>query len=313
MSTQYVFTECKILGIPARVSLTELGPNRLSLRSVGGRNEVGRSGCCSETTLINQGTISSDLENSELSIQPHHLINEGDISVTGLDSLLTIRPDTLLNADGTITAVDTTVNLGGSFTLPDLGTFQRTRGTVNLTGTLRNADDTLAFDSATGTWNLDGGTIVGGAITQSAGVELTVTSSAVLDRHVAGGVNQQLCHVIDIMPTLLDAAGVEPPDQSPTSLEGRSFLSSLSGAPADSTPRAPLFWAYNKGRAVRSGDWKLVSTAKGPWELYNLAKDGTELHDLAATMPQKVADLERLFDQWERRTNLSRKNATNGK
>src|SRR6516165_2114412 len=78
---------------------------------------------------------------------------------------------------GTITATNATVNLGGSFTLAALGTFNRSGGTVNLTGTLDNTGTTLAFTATTGSWNLVNGTLLGGTVTEADGAELTFTSS----------------------------------------------------------------------------------------------------------------------------------------
>ena len=78
---------------------------------------------------------------------------------------------------GTISATGTAVNLGGSFTLESLGTLNRAGGTVNLTGTLNNVGTTLALNATTGSWNLLGGTIVGGTLSESGGAELFFTSS----------------------------------------------------------------------------------------------------------------------------------------
>ena len=78
---------------------------------------------------------------------------------------------------GTITATGSTVNLGGDFTLSALGSFTRSGGTVNLTGTLNDTSATLALDAATGSWNLLGGTISGGTVTEAAGAELAFTTS----------------------------------------------------------------------------------------------------------------------------------------
>jgi arylsulfatase A-like enzyme len=55
---------------------------------------------------------------------------------------------------------------------------------------------------------------------------------------------------------------------------------------------------------VRSGNWKLVSENNKPWELYNLQDDGVELNNLATSKPGKVAELERRFKAWDKRTNL---------
>ena len=58
------------------------------------------------------------------------------------------------------------------------GSFSRTGGTVNLTGTLDNTGSTLALDSRTGGWNVFGGTIIGGTITTSGGNVLTAVNSS---------------------------------------------------------------------------------------------------------------------------------------
>ena len=79
-----------------------------------------------------------------------------------------------------------TLNLGGSFTTAGLGifapapagSFSRTGGTVNVTGTLDNTGSTLALDSRTGGWNVAGGTIIGGTITTSGGNVLTAVDSS---------------------------------------------------------------------------------------------------------------------------------------
>lgn len=121
----------------------------------------------------------------------------------------------------------------------------------------------------------------------------------------AGGIADSVCHAIDIMPTLLAAAGVAPPHQKPFPLEGRSFLPLLEDAPEQCPPHDALFWAHASGKAVRAGDWKIVSRDQEKWELYNLRQDGTELHDLAEAMPERVAELQRLHAEWDERTDLS--------
>ena len=134
---------------------------------------------------------------------------------------------------------------------------------------------------------------------------LIVSWPAGIDPNRAGGLVHDVSHAIDIMPTLVDAGGVAPPEQKPLPFEGRSFCPLLKDAASQGKPRDALFWAHNRGKAVRVGDWKLVSRNKGPWELYNLAEDGTELNDLAKKMPGKVAELEKRHAAWDRRTNVS--------
>ncbi len=125
---------------------------------------------------------------------------------------------------------------------------------------------------------------------------------------LTGGVAGQMLHVIDLMPTLLAATGTDVafrPGKLP--FEGRSFLPILQGRPEAWAPHAELHWAHNKGRATRVDGWKLVADGREPWELYRIDEDGTELHDLAPTLPGKVAELEKLHEAWERRTNLTKK------
>jgi hypothetical protein len=82
----------------------------------------------------------------------------------------------------TLHAENSTVNLGGTFTLATLGTFTRSGGTVNLTGTLDDTGTSLALDTTTGSWQLNGGTIRNGAVTATAGSALIIPvgSSATL-------------------------------------------------------------------------------------------------------------------------------------
>ena len=62
---------------------------------------------------------------------------------------------------GAISETGSIVNLGGTFTLAQLGAINRSAGTINLTGTLTNTGTTFALNASTGSWNLAGGTING--------------------------------------------------------------------------------------------------------------------------------------------------------
>src|SRR5439155_18169770 len=68
-------------------------------------------------------------------------------------------------------------NLDGTFTVPSLGSIQRTGGIVNIVGTLNNAGTTLTLGAASGSWTLNGGTIRGGIVTTSNGARLAATSA----------------------------------------------------------------------------------------------------------------------------------------
>ena len=103
-------------------------------------------------------------------------------------------------------------------------------------------------------------------------------------------------HVIDIAPTVLEmAGGTWPSDQPPT--PGRSLLPAF--AQDGTVAHDCLWWLHTGNRAIRVGDWKLVSAEKqgGDWELYNLAKDRSETQNLASQYPEKVRELEQLWDK----------------
>lgn len=114
-----------------------------------------------------------------------------------------------------------------------------------------------------------------------------------------GELRRNPSHLIDIVPTILELAG------GPT-------YDGLRGAPSHPTPPGkslvPVFtkdnsvehdyfwWFHESNRALRVGDWKLVSAGKdGPWELYDLKTDRSELHDLASSQPTKVAELSKVW------------------
>jgi arylsulfatase len=111
------------------------------------------------------------------------------------------------------------------------------------------------------------------------------------------------CHVADIMPTCLEAAGVAYPGErggrGTLPLEGRSLLPLADGRER-SFERA-LFWEHEGNKAVRMGQFKLVRKHPGPWELYDMAKDRTELRDLAGGEPDRVREMAAAHAEWERR------------
>lgn len=115
-----------------------------------------------------------------------------------------------------------------------------------------------------------------------------------------GSLVDQLAHVIDLMPTFLDAAGIpHPAERSGSGVhrpDGSSLLPVFRGERRE--PASELYWQWSRGRAVRQGRWKLVAVGKGDWELYDVEADGTELRDLASEMPDRVGAMEQLWEQW---------------
>ncbi|MCL4541253.1 MAG: arylsulfatase [Chloroflexi bacterium] len=112
------------------------------------------------------------------------------------------------------------------------------------------------------------------------------------------------CHIIDIFPTILEAASLTYPHTTahgaPLPLEGESWLPLLQGN-AQWRRSHPLFWEHEGNCAVRSERWKLVRKSGDPWELYNIEEDRTELHDLADRHPQVVGELSSRYEEWAER------------
>ncbi len=119
----------------------------------------------------------------------------------------------------------------------------------------------------------------------------------------SGGFSNQIAHVIDFMPTVLAITGCEYPRQfnghDITPPEGISLLPAFEG---ESQPRpAPLFWEFAGNRAMRDGQWKIVSEPSGDWQLFDLDHDRGECHDLAAQMPERLQAMTTAYEQWARR------------
>jgi len=108
--------------------------------------------------------------------------------------------------------------------------------------------------------------------------------------HIAAGTQYpQPISNIDMMPTLVAAAGGKMPSDRP--IDGLNLLPFLGAKPAVQAART-VFWRDGPHRALRNQQWKLISAdlpAKD-W-LFNLATDPTEKVNLAATEPQKLAEL----------------------
>ena len=110
-------------------------------------------------------------------------------------------------------------------------------------------------------------------------------------------------HVIDFMPTLLEMAGVEyPEDRHGDELlppAGRSFLDVLKNQKTDLERK--LFWEYQKNYAMRDGKWKLVqSNLTGDWELYDIEADRGETANLAGKYPERVEQMKAEWQAWHK-------------
>jgi arylsulfatase A-like enzyme len=108
--------------------------------------------------------------------------------------------------------------------------------------------------------------------------------------HIAPGTQyQQPISNIDIMPTVVAAAGAKMPTDR--TIDGLNLLPFLSAKPATQAPR-PLYWRDGSYRAMQDNKWKLIVSErpKKDW-LFNLAEDPTERINLAIDKPQMLAQM----------------------
>ncbi len=118
-----------------------------------------------------------------------------------------------------------------------------------------------------------------------------------------GGIAHTPAHVVDIMPTILEAAGVSYPKEvgghAIQPADGESLMALLDGK---TWSRAqPIYWEHEGNCAVRVGDFKLVRQYGKDWELYDMEKDRTELHDLAGKNHPLEKKLKQEYSSWARR------------
>ena len=128
-----------------------------------------------------------------------------------------------------------------------------------------------------------------------------------------GEVRNQFHHVIDVAPTILEAAGICRSRPSSTGCSSRRWkaracsTASMTGARRTGTPSSTSSLAATAASTTTAGRRSRATPSPGSsprqstpfdddvWELYDTTTDWTQAHDLAAEMPEKLAELQR---QW---------------
>lgn len=138
-----------------------------------------------------------------------------------------------------------------------------------------------------------------------------------------GAIRTQYGHLIDILPTTLELAGLKAPARirhvAQQPIEGTSLAYSITDAKAASRHRVQHYYIFG-ARAIYEDGWKaslpypnsLITGSpnaarpfdENAWELYHVHEDYTERVNLAAKYPEKLAKLKALFEQQAKAHNL---------
>jgi len=137
-----------------------------------------------------------------------------------------------------------------------------------------------------------------------------------------GGMRSQFCHVIDIVPTIYEAAKITPPEmlngakQKP--LDGTSFVYTFDNAGAP-TQHTTQYFEMVGNRAIYKDGWMAsttplrlpwINTGAEPnpddfkWELYNINEDFSQANNLVDKYPDKLKELQDAFDVEARKYNV---------
>ncbi|MEQ6902784.1 arylsulfatase [Nocardioides sp. YIM 152588] len=132
----------------------------------------------------------------------------------------------------------------------------------------------------------------------------------------AGAIRDQLCHIVDVFPTILEVCGVTPPDTvdgvEQQVVDGASMTAAIADAGAPDV-RTTQYFEVMGSRSIIHDGWKATTDhvpdhalsdelvpgsrdlEQDHWALYRLADDFAESRDLSAEHPEVVAELERVW------------------
>lgn len=127
-----------------------------------------------------------------------------------------------------------------------------------------------------------------------------------------GSVVNDPAHLIDVMPTFVEAGGATYPtrfaEHDIQKMEGTSLLPALEAKPLKRS--GPLGFEHHGNLALRDGKWKIVSAYKNKqptkWHLYDMDTDRTELNDLAESNPDKLKEMVARWQAWADRVGVQK-------
>jgi len=138
-----------------------------------------------------------------------------------------------------------------------------------------------------------------------------------------GGLRSQFHHVIDLAPTILEAAGIEAPEKvdgvTQMPIDGTSMGYTFDSSETESTHKTQYFEILGNRGIYHDGfmascfhgrvPWIRMESRPfdGPqekWELYDIRTDFSQSNDLSEELPEKLAELQKLFDEEAKRNNV---------
>lgn len=161
---------------------------------------------------------------------------------------------------------------------------------------------------------------------------VNVPAMAHFPKVIPGGrISNAITHVMDVMPTILDVAGVTHPgtrykNRDVLPMVGVSMLSMLKGeSDVVHGPDYVIGWELFAKRGLRQGDWKIIYEPFHPlrepwpegirtnaWQLYNLVDDPGERHDLAAAQPERLQQMIKAWEHYAERNGVILPNESSG-
>ena len=131
-----------------------------------------------------------------------------------------------------------------------------------------------------------------------------------IDSDQNGKIIHDVSHLIDLMPTFVDAAGATYPKNYNGNeiqpMEGVSLIPTLAGKTL--SRQSPIGFEHHGNLGLRDGKWKILSMYRGnqprKWELYDMEADRTELNDLAKKMPDKLNSMVAAWQLWADRVGV---------
>jgi len=130
-----------------------------------------------------------------------------------------------------------------------------------------------------------------------------------------GEIRNQYHHIADVAPTILEAAGLEVPEEyhgiEQQPMDGKSMMYSFNNADAPNVKQRQYYEMFGN-RAIWVDGWKAVTLhanrmpwvvnlrgdfEKDKWELYHVAEDFSESTDLAKKYPKKLEELKKIFEE----------------